>query len=118
MGHGPFSHVFEKIIDEITNGKYSHESISKKIINEDKQLKNILGNNRRDINELLDETKPGLKSDIISGSLDADKLDYLRRDSYSIGAVYGMFDLERIIHNICSIKKDDRKYLGVDEKGA
>ena len=32
--------------------------------------------------------------------MDADKLDYLRRDSYHIGVAYGQFDLERILHTI------------------
>ncbi len=48
------------------------------------------------------ETDPSLKflADIISGPLDADKLDYISRDGYSAGIPVG-YDLARLISTIC-----------------
>ncbi len=56
-------------------------------------------------------------SDILSSSLDADKMDYLRRDSYHTGVAYGIFDLERVVRSICRIHESDRDYVAIQEKG-
>jgi len=48
--------------------------------------------------DLLEGKPQTPASDIVSGSLDADKLDYMLRDSYHIGVYYGRFDLECSTH--------------------
>jgi HD superfamily phosphohydrolase len=58
-----------------------------------------------------------LLSEIVSSSLDADKMDYLRRDSYHTGVAYGVFDLERVLHSVCRIPSSERDYVGIMEKG-
>lgn len=52
---------------------------------------------------------------IISGGLDADKLDYLQRDSHHIGVAYGQFDLARILHNLSTT--NNRSRVLVDRGG-
>jgi HD superfamily phosphohydrolase len=52
--------------------------------------------------------------EIVSSGLDADKLDYLRRDSYHVGVAYGSFDLDRILHTLSSTAEGN---LCVLEKG-
>lgn len=42
----------------------------------------------------------GLLKDIISGEVDADKMDYLLRDSFYSGAKYGEFHIEHLIKNL------------------
>lgn len=117
VGHGPFSHVFEKVIEEIIGDKISHEYIDKLIIENNSELKRILtARERKELLNLLNEQETA-RSEIISSSLDADKMDYLRRDSYHTGVAYGYFDFERVIRNICVIEDDARQYLGIDEKG-
>ncbi|GEM_PF-4002275 len=117
IGHGPFSHVFEKILEYTTNGKYSHEDIGKKMLENDKELSSILGKDlKSDILNLYDEEE-SIESQILSSSLDADKLDYLRRDTHHIGAAYGLFDFERVIRNLAVIKDGKDKYIGIEEKG-
>ena len=37
---------------------------------------------------------------LVSGQLDADRMDYLLRDAYFTGTSYGKFDLERILRTI------------------
>ena len=89
IGHGPFSHLFEQIIKKI-NPKLSepHEVISRIIINEDHDIDAILKEKKQRVIELLEKKRTAdwessgksLSSDIVSSGLDADKLDYLRRD--------------------------------------
>jgi uncharacterized protein len=50
------------------------------------------GNGRRSIYPLLKQ--------IISGEIDADRMDYLRRDSHFAGVTYGLFDLSRLVQSL------------------
>jgi HD superfamily phosphohydrolase len=42
-----------------------------------------------------------LFKDIISGEIDADKMDYLLRDSYFSGCNYGVYNIDHLVNNIC-----------------
>lgn len=124
IGHGPFSHLFEDVIKNINGPKITHEDITSWIIDKDPDIGHIVGGNKKDIIKILkkpDHEKDwetggySLNSDIVSSGLDADKLDYLRRDSYHIGAAYGQFDLERIILTLRKIPNQTR--ICIDQKG-
>lgn len=41
-----------------------------------------------------------LLHEIVSGEIDADRMDYLRRDARACGVVYGLFDIERIVDSL------------------
>ena len=41
---------------------------------------------------------------LVSGELDSDRLDYLRRDSYFCGVPYGQYDLKRLKEGLCVVK--------------
>jgi hypothetical protein len=41
-----------------------------------------------------------LLKQIISGEVDADRMDYLRRDAHFAGVTYGLFDLSRLIQSL------------------
>ena len=124
IGHGPFSHLFEFILEKINNRKNIHEEISRGFIKNDPDITSILGSRVDSVLKLLehkpvngwDPSTSSLAADIISSGLDADKLDYLRRDSYHIGVAYGQFDLERIIHMIRSTPNVE-KHICIDDKG-
>ncbi len=124
IGHGPFSHLFENVLAKINRFKFDHEDISRWIIENDNEISSILGNKKKSILKILkkDDSDPNcessgnsLNSDIVSSGLDADKLDYLRRDSYHIGVAYGQFDLERIILTINETPNKTR--ICIDAKG-
>lgn len=123
LGHGPFSHLFENVMKTINPGHdHIHEEISGMIITRDERIGSILRQNDLDtINDII-AGKPGpgddlsLMSSIVSGNLDADKLDYLKRDSYHIGAKYGEFDLERII-NVLTRSSTEQPIVSVSRKG-
>ncbi len=122
LGHGPFSHLFEAVIEKANPTiSESHEKISRIIIKEDSELDSILGEKKNEIIELLEkkesykESEKPLQADIISSGIDADKLDYLRRDSYHIGVAYGQFDFNRILHTLTSTPKGSR--ICISKKG-
>ena len=124
VGHGPFSHLFENVLAKINKEKFDHEDISRWIINDVSEISSIVGSKKKAILQILkkDESVPNwessgnsLASDIVSSGLDADKLDYLRRDSYHIGVAYGQFDLERIILTLTKNRNETR--ICIDAKG-
>lgn len=59
----------------------------------------------------LDYT-PILKQ-IVSSECDADRMDYLRRDSVFCGVDYGKFDADWLIHNVVPVQQDGGIYLGL-----
>ena len=116
IGHGPFSHLFEDAVRRCNPDLGSpHERISEIMILEDPDIGRILGGARQRIVDLLKKKRPTTASDIVSSSLDADKLDYLLRDSFHIGVSYGRFDPDRIMHTLRANKQDTA--LCVDVKG-
>jgi HD superfamily phosphohydrolase len=119
LGHGPFSHVTEQVLEIFANheelsrqlgGKKPdkiHELVTQDILSSDASLNRILGKQRiEDVRNLLSRghEDPVLKA-IISGPLDADKQDYLLRDSFFCGVKYGIFDIDRL-HLIFEFKSD------------
>ena len=116
IGHGPFSHAFEGFLSKL---HMNHEDFTRKII-----LENLsadiekLGLDSEIVAEIaagidLKKTtdRPFMKQ-IIGSAVDADKLDYLRRDSYHTGTLYGFIDVDRIINNMNVY----RKQLCIEEK--
>lgn len=98
IGHGPFSHVLEK-----TTG-----------INHEIWTEEIIQTETTEVYQILETYKTGFAEDVVkviarihscqavvkllSSQLDADRLDYLLRDSIMTGAGYGAFDLEWLLH--------------------
>lgn len=96
IGHGPFSHSFEKVFG------LDHEDFTKRIILEDTEVNRVLRRVSRDFPErvakVIDKTYDDkLVISIISSQIDADRMDYLLRDAYYTGVSYGQFDMERIL---------------------
>ena len=99
IGHGPFSHAFEDI------SPLKHEEYTVKIILEDSEIHRILANCDpelpNDVASIIRYENPKeCLNQIVSGQLDADRMDYLLRDAYFTGTSYGKFDLGRILRTI------------------
>jgi len=92
IGHGPFSHATESILYRISGIK--HEDITVERI---KEMKDVISELGYDYREIIDEIKG--KTGIISGTLDADRLDYLERDTYFTGNFVGLQNVYYIINN-------------------
>ena len=108
VGHGPFSHAFE----HVTN--HSHEDYTAKIILGGTELNQVLTEVSprlpEDIVSIIEHNHPNdILNQIISGQLDADRMDYLLRDSYFSATSYGQFDLERILRTMRVRKIDENK---------
>ena len=81
IGHGPFSHVLE---DTIVKG-VSHEEISLMLM--ERMNKEMNGQLSLAIQIFKDEYPKRFLHQLVSGQLDMDRLDYLRRDSFYTGVV-------------------------------
>ncbi len=120
IGHAPFSHSGEDLMPLLppTHSKYiadkekrfEHEEYSITIIKAVfKQLieEHRVNENYRvkvdDVTALLGDTTVKLKAssllwkELISGQLDADRADYLLRDSIHLGVSYGIYDRNRLV---------------------
>ncbi len=53
---------------------------------------------------------------LISSELDADRMDYLRRDSFYAGVTYGDFDFRWVVSNLCAHVKEGRCYLALKHR--
>jgi HD superfamily phosphohydrolase len=50
---------------------------------------------------------------MVSSECDADRMDYLQRDSFFSGVNYGKFDADWLIDNATPVELDDAVYLGI-----
>lgn len=107
IGHGPFSHAMERSIVE----SVSHEQISLLFM----EYLNTQFNKRLHlaIKIFKDEYPRKFLHQLVSGQLDMDRLDYLKRDSFYTGVPEGTVNAERIIAML-NVKDDS---LVVEEKG-
>lgn len=99
IGHGPYSHAFEHVMEA------SHEDMSVKIIlNKNTDVNKILSiepNLANDIASVIShDGKFPLIESLISSQLDVDRMDYLSRDAYFTGAAYGHIDYFRILRSM------------------
>lgn len=125
LGQGPFSHLFDEVFG-LVKSECGHEHLTKLIVENEESVKRVLEGKRncqendicKDVLEVLNPEKRFHKNillaDIISGGLDCDKLDYLRRDSYHAGVAYGIFDIERVLN---TITKNTKNRLCISMKG-
>jgi uncharacterized protein len=128
IGHGPFSHVSEHALERyadrssLSAGQKKekiHEIVTAHMIENDEQIIRILGKEKcHRVAKLLGtgHGQPALKS-IVSGPLDADKQDYLLRDSRFCGVQYGVFDIHQLHRSLVLFGPDDEKQLMIDPDG-
>jgi len=107
IGHGPFSHVLE---DTIIHG-ISHEDLSLMLM--ERMNREFGGKLDLAIRIFKDEYSKKFLHQLVSGNLDMDRLDYLRRDSFFTGVTEGNIGSARIIKMLNV--QDDR--LVVEAKG-
>ena len=107
VGHGPFSHVLEHTL---VRG-ISHEEISLMLM--ERINRELNGQLTLAIRIFRDQYPKRFLHQLVSGQLDMDRLDYLRRDSFYTGVTEGNIGSARIIKMLDV--KDDR--LVVEAKG-
>ena len=117
IGHYPFSHALEEI------GALHHEEVARPLITTG-EVADVL---RRELGTDAPERIMALirgKSDsplqgLISGSLDLDKIEYLKRDAFMCGVNYGDIDVERLLDSLQLVHDPERGVatVGISEKG-
>lgn len=107
IGHGPFSHVFENTIIQ----DLSHEDISLMLM--EHTNKEFNGKLDVAIRIFRNQYPKKFLHQLVSGQLDMDRLDYLRRDSFFTGVTEGNIGSARII-KMLDVKED---HLVVESKG-
>jgi HD superfamily phosphohydrolase len=131
IGHSPFSHGSEDLFPKRDhNERYAHEDYSVAIIRselrsaiEDHDLNANYGLRAEDVAALIEgklaKSQPIFWRDLITGQMDADRMDYLLRDAYHAGVEYGRFDLKRIIATIRAIgsREGHTTQIGVSRGG-
>ncbi len=116
IGHYPFSHALEEI------GAPHHEEVARPLITSGPVadiLRRSLGADapERIVAFVRGASRSPLQG-LISGSIDLDKLDYLRRDAFMCGVPYGQIDVDRLLNAIAVVADPDthRLTIGVAEK--
>ena len=99
IGHGPYSHAFENVMEK------SHEDMSVSLIlsplTDVNKILSINDNLANDIASVISHSgKFPLIESLVSSQLDVDRMDYLSRDAYFTGAAYGHIDYFRILRSM------------------
>ena len=114
IGHYPFSHALEE------SGFLSHEALGERYLAR-ADLAGLLnagaGADPAAVGAVIRGTSAHPLAGLVSGSIDLDKIDYLKRDAVMCGVPYGEIDVERLLACLVVIDLDGRRTLGVMEKG-
>ncbi|HLA96478.1 MAG TPA: HD domain-containing protein [Pyrinomonadaceae bacterium] len=111
VGHGPFSHVIESILD------FHHEDFTiEAVLSDETGIGKAL---REFSDELPNDVAAIIRGDfrrmalgqLVSSQLDVDRMDYLLRDSLMTGVKYGVFDLEWVLKSIEINEDTDQLYV-------
>jgi HD superfamily phosphohydrolase len=117
VGHYPFSHALEEI------GVMHHEEVARPLITEGPLAEALVaGIGPTAPTRVFDLIRGGGASPLgglISGSLDLDKIEYLKRDALMCGVPYGEIDVDRLVNSLVLVEHPARGGLavGVREKG-
>ena len=135
-GHGPFSHASEKImasamskeewreaesllgskpaVHEYFSYKLIHASEVRAVLEQENSLLEVAASLlvERPAGRFARENEGGLAAfrKMVSGQLDADRADYLARDSLMAGVAYGRIDFDRIINNMAAVPDLQGRY--------
>ena len=116
LGHGPFSHASETVLG------VRHEQRTEAILALP-EVREALAAIDIDANDVLGlitgspDADPVLRELVSGPNLDADRMDYLLRDSYFTGVAGGTYDAEQLIESLRVLDADGRQQLGVDGRG-
>lgn len=104
VGHGPFSHAFEKVGKKLKLKMARHENVSEAIIRDGavaEELNKLGSGFAADVADIVKSEGPNsIYSAVVSSQFDADRLDYMQRDRMMTGTQHAAIDFEWLIANI------------------
>jgi HD superfamily phosphohydrolase len=116
LGHGPFSHACETVLG------VRHETRTAAILAlpELRDRLAAIGVDAAAVLGLItgaQDADPVLRELVSGPNLDADRMDYLLRDTYFTGVAGGTYDSEQLIESLRILEIDGRPQLGVEGRG-
>ena len=142
IGHGPLSHTSEFAMPAFKGraSQTTHEDYTLKMVLDSgltpileqtirprgftpTHIANLIDPKLKCPDDFLFERVQGEKinfrpilEQLISSELDADRMDYLRRDSFVTGVTYGHFDFDWIVSNLTFHLKDKKCFLTLNHR--
>jgi len=129
LGHGPFSHAFEKAMKAVGKdredqwkGKNRHELWTAEIVRGGTEVNRVLETFATGFADkvavvLTEETPSNIHSAIVSSQFDGDRLDYIQRDKLMTGVEHAGFDLSWLFANLeigtIPVAVDEEEYTTV-----
>jgi uncharacterized protein len=120
IGHYPYSHALEELDETLVPGH--HESLTTRFL-DDPEIGAVLAEVAPDGAERVEAMIRGSSASplrgLVSGSLDLDKIEYLKRDAMFCGVPYGSVDVDRLLHALTLLRDPEtgEMEVGIHEKG-
>jgi HD superfamily phosphohydrolase len=115
IGHYPFSHALEEA------GFPSHEDLGAAHLEQEPLAAALadsgIAHPAVALGALFRGTSSHPLAGLVSGSIDLDKIDYLKRDALMCGVPYGEIDVDRLLECLVVVELEGRRGIGVLEKG-
>ncbi|MGH7466521.1 MAG: HD domain-containing protein [Longimicrobiales bacterium] len=120
IGHYPFSHALEELDEGSIPGH--HETLVGHFLADPgvtQALLDVAADAAPRIEQLIRGASDCVLQGLVSGSLDLDKIEYLKRDARFCGVPYGDVDVDRLLHSLLVVEDPHKGKLevGVHEKG-
>jgi hypothetical protein len=120
VGHYPFSHALEELEEPLIPG--DHESLTGRFLQDPDvraALEAVAPDGRARVEALIQGRSNSPLQGLVSGSLDLDKVEYLKRDGRFCGVPYGEVDVDRLLTGLMVLSPPGggAPEVGVHEKG-
>jgi uncharacterized protein len=120
IGHYPFSHALEELEQDRIPGH--HEALVGRFLSDSDvraALVSIIDDGPAAVEALVRGESNNPLQGLVAGSLDLDKIEYLKRDARFCGVPYGDVDVDRLLNSLALVRDPatDRLEIGVREKG-
>jgi HD superfamily phosphohydrolase len=120
IGHYPFSHALEELQADRIPGH--HEALVGHFLTDPDvaaALRSVTADAAVRIEDLIRGRSANPLQGLVSGSLDLDKIEYLKRDARFCGVPYGVVDVDRLLHGLLVLRdpSNGKLQIGVHQKG-
>lgn len=120
IGHYPFSHALEELEQDRIPGH--HEALVGRFLGDvdvRAALLSITEDGPTAVEALVRGQSMNPLQGLVAGSLDLDKIEYLKRDARFCGVPYGDVDVDRLLNSLALVRDPatGRLEIGVREKG-